>query len=345
MMSNGGQLERQVEPKRWLMQLAPLQVAGGLHTIDWMVAVMLPQNDVMRSVNENNRILRAELGASEENTRRELSQRTVDAVFIAVAVALASVIVLTFFNDLITRPFAQLAHDMLAVAVLQTDRFEADSSPIQELNAMMRAMHLMVENMTNYKRFMPATLLVNYEDELVSGEVFCGNLGTDTMRKFSFFGVTIPWSHAVERYARSISPGLMLTDEVVHHEVKDHFRMRVAALCRFPKRAKSRAYPLYQLIGTLAKDEEVQEQEWMYRMEQTERQNPWKLYNAVWELLLAGDAEKAAALAASIEAPIQEHSAEATALRTQEMQLEAALDKKLRSALSSASWADHILYH
>eukprot|EP01062_Namystynia_karyoxenos_P034073 TRINITY_DN24_c0_g1_i2.p1 TRINITY_DN24_c0_g1~~TRINITY_DN24_c0_g1_i2.p1 ORF type:complete len:1662 (+),score=580.18 TRINITY_DN24_c0_g1_i2:152-5137(+) len=499
MMENEGKFERIVQSRRWLMEFAPLKREDDTHTgIDWIVAAMIPREDIMRSVDSNNELLRRNLKVSEENTRKTLNQRTYDTIFIAVAIALFSVIVFFIFNDLLTRPFAKLACDMLDVAVLNTDSYEADSSVILELNAMMRAMRLMVENMKMYKRYMPATLLANYEDEeeeddqsdavtasrqstgmnrgpkspdgshrsvsrsqrsskgsvmssrigsraegsvaafmkkqgkgaamqvglaskrvallaanlnnwhrissegseagkvhqahltkilaciqaakgipdtfqgdrvfaswnavkvcasfkqlavqaacaiqagldqlqlekltcsfsVTGGEVKCGNIGTDTMRKFSFLSVVVPWTHALERYSRSLGVNLILVDENVYSDIKDRFNVRCAALVKFTKRFKDKTMMTYQCLGEQAKGAD---EEWMYQLEEKEKSNPWRFHDQVWRMLQANETSQ-----------IQDIKAQMT-----EPQAADGVDVKVQQALdkTDAYEPDEILYH
>eukprot|EP01062_Namystynia_karyoxenos_P034077 TRINITY_DN24_c0_g2_i1.p1 TRINITY_DN24_c0_g2~~TRINITY_DN24_c0_g2_i1.p1 ORF type:complete len:1753 (+),score=421.83 TRINITY_DN24_c0_g2_i1:765-5261(+) len=558
MMNEQGRYKAVVASRRWLMEFTPFIREDDTHSgINWVIAAMIPREDVMRSVDENNRLLRANLRISEENTRKELNQRTYDTIFIAIAIALASVIIFFIFNDFLTRPFAQLACDMLDVAVLKTDNFELCTSNILELNAMMRAMFLMVENMKMYKKFMPASLLVNYEQEedsevdseyaasqptvqkgvtnvlvrpagatspragtgspradnqrrsrpsikgrksvisrgsrgsstgssrsaaksfassrivgprrssavstvisetidnfaqkqkgggmamglqrkritaltvnvnewheitarvalniaklhrrimdsiisvvqsekgipetfqgdrlwsswnavkpmvshrlaacraaigikealaeddpadqgatkvttcmsLVSGEVRCGNVGTETMCKYTYFGGTIPWTYALERYARSIATDFALADDQVYHEVKDSFGFRVAAAVKFAKRHKHKTFLVFQLLRELGAGD-VDEQEWMYRLEQAEQNNPWRDYDAAWEFIMKGDPEKAKATIQAVPSPGDLESAP-----DQSKRIEILLDMKVRAAAESSCGVDEILYH
>eukprot|EP01062_Namystynia_karyoxenos_P053999 TRINITY_DN4409_c0_g2_i1.p1 TRINITY_DN4409_c0_g2~~TRINITY_DN4409_c0_g2_i1.p1 ORF type:complete len:1992 (+),score=472.15 TRINITY_DN4409_c0_g2_i1:132-6107(+) len=156
-----GAIVRIVPKRRWLMQIAPLvrddPRRAGVH---WVVAAMIPRDDVMRSVDRNNALLLENLGVQKENTERLLRQGTLEAVFITIAIALLSVIIFFVFNDRITRPFTRLAAAMLDVAVLKTETFDMSArSVVAEINAMTRAMSVVCRNMRTYRSFLPQALL------------------------------------------------------------------------------------------------------------------------------------------------------------------------------------------
>eukprot|EP01062_Namystynia_karyoxenos_P034074 TRINITY_DN24_c0_g1_i3.p1 TRINITY_DN24_c0_g1~~TRINITY_DN24_c0_g1_i3.p1 ORF type:complete len:1834 (+),score=563.10 TRINITY_DN24_c0_g1_i3:118-5619(+) len=161
-----GRMRRVVEPRSWFYELAALDREdsrrAGLH---WVVAAMIPRADVMRSVDANDEKLRVDLSIQKENTDRKLYQKSIEAMLIAVAIGLFSVIVFFIFNDLITRPFTVLAGAMLDVAVLKTDSFEGTTeSFVTEINAMNRAMSLVCANLRMYSSFLPQTLLQTIGD-------------------------------------------------------------------------------------------------------------------------------------------------------------------------------------
>ena len=161
---------RDVPSKTWLLELERLQREDSLHTgLDWIVATMIPRADVMRRVDENNRVMLYNLEVQEDNTKKKLQQKTNETIIVVVAIGLASVFVFLVFNDLLTRPFAQVCVVMADAAVMRIEEIPDTSSRILEINAIHSAMVLMTRNLKEYKAYMPQSVLAQSEDDEYSG--------------------------------------------------------------------------------------------------------------------------------------------------------------------------------
>ena len=157
---------RDVPSKTWLLETGRIKKEDALHTgLDWIVATMMPRDDVMRRVDENNRVMLYNLEVQEDNTKKKLQQKTNEAIIVIVAIALASVFVFLVFNDLLTRPFAQVCVVMADAAVMRIEEIPDISSRILEINAIHRAMVLMSRNLREYKAYMPQSVLADTDEE------------------------------------------------------------------------------------------------------------------------------------------------------------------------------------
>ena len=161
-----GEFTRDVPKKKWLLEVDRVVRDGTTSTgLDWIVATMMPREDVMRRVDENNRVTLANLETRADNTEKELQQKTNETVMIIIAVALLSVFIFLVFNELLTRPFAQVCMVMADAAVMRIEEMPDISSRIQEINAMHRAMVLMTRNLKEYKAYMPQSVLADTTDD------------------------------------------------------------------------------------------------------------------------------------------------------------------------------------
>ena len=157
---------RDVPSKTWLLEIGRIRREDALHTgLDWIVATMMPRDDVMRRVDENNRVMLYNLEVQEDNTKTKLQQKTNETIIVIVAIALASVFVFLVFNDLLTRPFAQVCVVMADAAVMRIEEIPDISSRILEINAIHRAMVLMSRNLREYKAYMPQSVLADTDEE------------------------------------------------------------------------------------------------------------------------------------------------------------------------------------
>ena len=157
---------RDVPSKTWLLETGRIKNEDSLHTgLDWIVATMMPHADVMRRVDENNRVMLHNLEVQEDNTKTKLQQKTNETIIVIVAIALVSVFVFLVFNDLLTRPFAQVCVVMADAAVMRIEEIPDISSKILEINAIHRAMVLMTRNLREYKAYMPQSVLAETDSD------------------------------------------------------------------------------------------------------------------------------------------------------------------------------------
>eukprot|EP01065_Artemidia_motanka_P018124 TRINITY_DN2144_c1_g2_i1.p1 TRINITY_DN2144_c1_g2~~TRINITY_DN2144_c1_g2_i1.p1 ORF type:complete len:1900 (+),score=510.41 TRINITY_DN2144_c1_g2_i1:93-5792(+) len=155
-----GRFTRNVPSKDFYVRTAPIvrnndQVQG----IDWTAAVLIPVRDVLWRVEQNNEVLKSDLGEMNTDTRNTLDQKTVETALITVVVVLSGLTVFMVLNDKLTTPFAQLAKDMLEASLLRTDKFDDKQNIVSEIQVMNRAMGLLVRNIKLYRSYLPQAIL------------------------------------------------------------------------------------------------------------------------------------------------------------------------------------------
>ena len=166
-------LVRTVHPKvRYVetqnLNLNGQETRGNLRAgVSWLVAAMIPRQDIMGIVDKNNAEAKQNLDTQEANTNKEVKQKANATIMIIVAMAMSSVVIFLVFNDLITKPFEQTALLMAEAAVMNIDTMPKTKSFVRELQTMNQAMVLLLSNLQMYKKFLPGALFEEKEQDIV----------------------------------------------------------------------------------------------------------------------------------------------------------------------------------
>eukprot|EP01062_Namystynia_karyoxenos_P028486 TRINITY_DN2157_c0_g1_i1.p1 TRINITY_DN2157_c0_g1~~TRINITY_DN2157_c0_g1_i1.p1 ORF type:complete len:1025 (+),score=316.42 TRINITY_DN2157_c0_g1_i1:150-3224(+) len=135
-----------------------------------------------------------------------------------------------------------------------------------------------------------------------AGDAWCGNLGTDTMKKFCCIGQVAGWVHVCENHCRKMKCFLtcssVLMDEVGPHVVS---RSLVPAIF------KGAVHKIHQIIDKA----KVSEDEWMYQLEEAAAADPNANFNEAIAAFNRGmfDEAIAAIEADKLERPSPQHDA------------------------------------
>ena len=158
-----GQYTRSVPPRKWFYSYREVTVPGS-PDMKLTSGLLLPEEDILRSVLSNNAITRDNLAVKEANTQQDLDMKTNNTAFIITVVGLASVAIFLLFNSLLTSPFAHMATLMINAALMRVDALPAVRSGITELQQMQHALRILLMNLKEYKTFLPQTLLLDDGD-------------------------------------------------------------------------------------------------------------------------------------------------------------------------------------
>eukprot|EP01065_Artemidia_motanka_P044729 TRINITY_DN6415_c0_g1_i2.p1 TRINITY_DN6415_c0_g1~~TRINITY_DN6415_c0_g1_i2.p1 ORF type:complete len:1084 (+),score=197.58 TRINITY_DN6415_c0_g1_i2:264-3515(+) len=132
----------------------------------------------------------------------------------------------------------------------------------------------------------------------VSGDVRCGNIGCPGMKRFTFFGATNTWAYALERVNVWLgTKGLI--DKWILSEAATGHDMRLIHAVAFKKRS-SHVLNVWEVL----REKVVSEDEWMYQLEEGEKQNPYRLWDQYAQCCISHDAETGTALETQLEAEI-----------------------------------------
>ena len=124
-----------------------------------------------------------------------------------------------------------------------------------------------------------------------SGEVRCGNMGCDGMKKYTFMGAAASLVHIIERQTRKYSTKI-LVDGAVEEEARNNFVVRKVDHV-LVTRVQERPLRLFELVSAKAASDD----EWMYQLEAGDHGNPYASYSSAVDLYLQGShAEGKAAL-------------------------------------------------
>jgi len=121
---------------------------------------------------------------------------------------------------------------------------------------------------------------------VAGGDSLCGNVGTDMMKKFCCIGLATGNAHVccqvnIQWLTAAICDYSCIT------EAKNVLNVRRLV----PTNRRGVSLGMAQILGK----KEVGEDEWMYQMEEGEKNDPTKLFNAAVELFAQGEVEKAIA--------------------------------------------------
>ena len=164
---------REVDRKAYFVETQNLNLNGQEERgnvragVSWLVAAMIPRQDIMGIVDKNNAEALGNLDTQEANTNKEVKQTTNATIMVIVAMAMTSVVIFLVFNDLITKPFEQTALLMAEAAVMNIDTMPKTKSFVRELQTMNQAMVLLLSNLQMYKKFLPGALFEEKEQDIV----------------------------------------------------------------------------------------------------------------------------------------------------------------------------------
>ena len=114
----------------------------------------------------------------------------------------------------------------------------------------------------------------------VFGEVRCGNMGCQGMKKFTFLGGCVPWLHVLERFNKEHGTTI-LHDNVMNLAVDNSFYSKTVTTVSYPKFQET------LIISELREEMTADNEEWMYQLEKCDSSNPYKDYNTAMTHLFA----------------------------------------------------------
>ena len=132
-----------------------------------------------------------------------------------------------------------------------------------------------------------ATCTLTFTAAIASGDSKVGNIGSDTMKKFTCISNVVSWVYALERVAKKLRvPNLI--DTGVYEDVKTFFTTRHTAMVFYNKRSEKQVR-----VSTLIRCNEVALEEWMYTLARNEERDPYVAWNIALEAVFSGDWETA----------------------------------------------------
>ena len=127
----------------------------------------------------------------------------------------------------------------------------------------------------------------------VFGEVRCGNMGCQGMKKFTFLGGCVPWLHVLERFNKEHGTTI-LHDDVMNLAVDNYFYSKTVATVSYPKFQET------LIISELREETTADNEEWMYQLEKCDSSNPYKDYNTAMTHLFAAQWDECEAAASKL---------------------------------------------
>ena len=134
------------------------------HLGSYLVGALVPLSDITREVDNATARSNMILSIQNENIDKELERKLAVTVLVVVVICLVAVLLFLVFNRMITSPFASFAENMKSVAMMRLEEVSSKKVLIQELNVMGKAMDQMVDNIKQFRNFMPQSLIHALED-------------------------------------------------------------------------------------------------------------------------------------------------------------------------------------
>ena len=152
-----------------------ISVPSKLWTVAYLVvgdaqALMIPSEDITRESEAITQATQLIVQQQEDNTDRRMSRKNDAAVLVVAMLALVVMLLFLLLNDAVTRPFTVFAAMIHRVACMRevSDDGYGVASPLMEIQVMSRAVKVLVNNIAEYKSYMPHSMLelVQTESEL-----------------------------------------------------------------------------------------------------------------------------------------------------------------------------------
>ena len=166
-----GVMRRDIPSKVWTYNLQQLT----FDSVDYLVGLLIPEEDILRRIISNNEVLSTNLGIQEKNTSITLRQSTTEAIGILLVVTLGLVFIFLVFNDVLTRPFSIFLKKLTAAAAMKLEDDSTQVTFISEIKELEKAMQVMIRNLKEYRSFFPRTIFASVEqksdtsqDEIIS---------------------------------------------------------------------------------------------------------------------------------------------------------------------------------
>ena len=164
-----------VRSKRWVVAMSTHQLNVGDVTDKrgWSTnAVMVPVEDVRREVDATTKAILSAVKQQQDVTSGRLDRKKKEVVIVVIALALAVMLIFLLLNDVVTKPFSNIAMEINGVAYMDLTCAspEQRSSVLLEIAVMSKAMSVLVRNMIEYRNYMPLSMLNQINPEHDSDE-------------------------------------------------------------------------------------------------------------------------------------------------------------------------------
>eukprot|EP01061_Rhynchopus_euleeides_P040612 TRINITY_DN699_c0_g1_i2.p1 TRINITY_DN699_c0_g1~~TRINITY_DN699_c0_g1_i2.p1 ORF type:complete len:793 (+),score=209.52 TRINITY_DN699_c0_g1_i2:341-2719(+) len=128
----------------------------------WYVSLLVPRGTVMASIDLSVAAIRTDSARSKQLSTEQQQDSYVLVACVMVGATVAMLVMSVLVSRLVTRPIEELRHAMERVAHMDLEAVESHgTSKISEVASMQRSFVAMVENLVEYRNYMPESLLLN----------------------------------------------------------------------------------------------------------------------------------------------------------------------------------------
>ena len=136
--------------------------------VNWYVVALIDREYVLGEVDAQNEATQRDIAASEDEVEEELEKARLMVYLVVVIVALIPIGLTVILVFRITKPLIQLMQDMSHVAVMDLEGVDSGRplSSLAEVRAMERSFKQMMNNLVEYKQYLPQSILVETATEV-----------------------------------------------------------------------------------------------------------------------------------------------------------------------------------
>eukprot|EP01063_Lacrimia_lanifica_P009774 TRINITY_DN16655_c0_g1_i1.p1 TRINITY_DN16655_c0_g1~~TRINITY_DN16655_c0_g1_i1.p1 ORF type:complete len:1727 (+),score=273.95 TRINITY_DN16655_c0_g1_i1:34-5214(+) len=154
---DGGRFSWQVDSRAWAFVQRFVQIEGS-PPLRLSLAILIPQEDVVRIVAHVNHLTRLNLAVLSSNTDKKLDRNLTTSALVVVLICLVVMLAFMQWNALLLGPVTAIAEQLAAVAEFRVENIRERKTVVAEFAILNRAMAVVVANMKEYKSYMPKTL-------------------------------------------------------------------------------------------------------------------------------------------------------------------------------------------
>eukprot|EP01060_Flectonema_neradi_P033096 TRINITY_DN5448_c0_g1_i1.p1 TRINITY_DN5448_c0_g1~~TRINITY_DN5448_c0_g1_i1.p1 ORF type:complete len:889 (+),score=120.37 TRINITY_DN5448_c0_g1_i1:42-2669(+) len=142
------------------MRVASIKYLDALH---WYIVFLVPRNSVMSVIDQAERSIRLQVDADKKKADDDRKQMHIIMYCVTAGAVIVLLALSIVFTNIIISPLRSLIDDMAAVAVMETECVDLTSqlSSLSEVKAMQKSFRAMVNNLIEYKNYMPQSVLYN----------------------------------------------------------------------------------------------------------------------------------------------------------------------------------------
>ena len=139
-------------------------------TLLWYATLIVPRASVMDKIDASTNAILTKVDADRSSANAQKEDAAVVMAAVTTATVVCFLLVAIVFTRFITSPLHQLAEEMSSIAVMNLEGVDIDRelSRLSEVSHMQKSFKQMVKNLTEYRHYMPQSVLVNDSEDVTT---------------------------------------------------------------------------------------------------------------------------------------------------------------------------------